>query len=95
MLSEADYHDDDFADAITLVNAVRRLNGAGTIKVSTVIAVLRRHVEEDRTLGLTLHTATLRELIYKRKELRDATNNSLKQGDASQADSTPSKPNAP
>jgi hypothetical protein len=95
MLSEEDYHDDDFADAVNLVNTLRRLQGIDAIRASTAIVVFRRHAEEDRTIGRELQMSTYRELIYKRKELRDATNNTLKQSNAGQADSTPSKPNAP
>ena len=95
MLSEADYHDDDFEDAITLINVIRKLNGHSLVRRSTAFYVLRKHGDEDRAMGKGLQMSTLRELINKRKELRDATNNSFKQGNASQADSTPSKPNAP
>jgi hypothetical protein len=95
MLSEEDYHDDDFADAVNLVNTLRRLHGIDAIRASVAIAVFRKHAEEDRIIGREMHMSTYRELIYKRKELRDATNNTLKQSNAGQADSTPSKLNTP
>lgn len=95
MLSEPEYLDEDFEDAVRLVNTLRRLQGFPAVRASTIITVFRKHVEEDRTIGREMHTSTFRELIYKRKELRDATDNTLKQSDAGQADSTPSKLNAP
>ena len=97
MLNEEDYHDDDFIDAIEAINVNRQLSGQGRARQHIVLNVLRVHAEETdptRNLG-GIQAPLLLELINKRKELRDATNNSLKQGDASQADSTPSKPNAP
>ena len=96
MLSEEDYTDDDFIDAIEAVNAYRRLTGKSRARQSLVLEVLRRHADEDppRSIG-GLSPSLLLELINKRKELRDATNNSFKQSDASQADSTPSKLNTP
>lgn len=97
MLSEADYHDDDFIDAIEAINAYRRIGGRYRARQALVLEVLRKWADTpdpSKSLG-GLQPSLLLELINKRKELRDATNNSLKQGDASQADSTPSKPNAP
>ena len=95
-LSEIEYIDDDFADAVALIQVRRRLEGRNALGDRVIIGVLRRYaatVDGKKAGGYPL--ATLLNLINKRKELRDATNNTLKQSDAGQADSTPSKLNTP
>lgn len=95
-LNEPEYIDDDFADAVALIQVRRRLEGRNALGDRVIIGVLRKYVatvDGKKAGGYPL--ATLLNLINKRKELRDATDNSLKQSDAGQADSTPSKLNAP
>jgi hypothetical protein len=88
-----DYTDDDFEEAVVLIEVSRRLNGRSAIDRRTILRVLRGHVDNSanelpRIGGYPKEF--LLDLINKRKELRDATNNTLKQSDAGQADSTPS-----
>jgi hypothetical protein len=95
-LNEPEYIDDDFADAVALIQVRRRLEGRNALGDRVIIGVLRKYVatvDDKKAGGYPL--ATLLNLVNKRKELRDATNNTLKQSDASQADSTPSKLNTP
>ena len=73
MLSEPEYIDDDFTDAIEAVNVNRRLNGQGRARQHIVLNVLREHAEETdpkRNLG-GIPAPLLLELINKRKEIRN------------------------
>jgi len=95
-LNEPEYIDDDFEDAVALIQVNRVLDGRDRPSRALIITVLRRHAattEHKKIGGVEPHF--LLDLINKRKELRDATNNTLKQSDAGQVDSTPSKPNTP
>lgn len=96
-LEEGEYIDDDFMDAVALVNVKRRLDDKDEAREEIVISALRQWATctdpQQKIAGI--RPPVLLDLINKRKELRDATNNTLKQSDAGQADSTPSKLNTP
>lgn len=92
-----EYLDEDFEDAVALIRVQRLLDGRNRPRRALIITVLRKHaacIEPNKKIG-GVEPHFLLDLINKRKELRDATNNTLKQSNAGQADSTPSKLNAP